>query len=73
MNDFGEFRSIDLLVWLSTILTHESVMIGEELIKLNQEILEVNKNNYEYNREALSTLKNIENYLSILVKKDSKN
>ena len=45
MNDYNDLRPIDILVWLSTVLTQQNVMIGKVLIELNKENIEINKKN----------------------------
>ena len=61
MNDYNDLRPVDILVWLTAVLTQQNVMIGETLIKLNEENIKVNTKNLDNNNETLNTLKSIEN------------
>lgn len=81
MNDWDSLRPIDILVWLSTVLTQQNVTIGEILIELNKENIEINNANLGINtkilkgsNETLDCLKNIEKSLLTLIEKlDEKN
>ena len=81
MNNWENLKPVDILVWLSTVLTQQNVTIGKNLIELNKENLEVNKENLKINTkilkgdsETLNYLKNIEQSLLTLIEKlDEKN
>ena len=59
MNDYNDLRPIDILVWLSTVLTQQNVMIGKVLIELNKENIEINTKILNGDSETLNYLKDI--------------
>lgn len=81
MNEFNNLKPTDILVWLSTVLAQQNIMIGKVLIELSKKNLEINEKNLEINTEifgnndiTLNHLKNIEKYLLTLIEKmDKKN
>lgn len=74
MNDYNDLKPIDVLIWLSTVLTQQNVMIGKVLIELNKENLGINTKILNGDSETLNYLKDIQKSLLTLIEKlDEKN
>lgn len=74
MNDYNDLKPTDVLIWLSTVLTQQNVMIGKVLIELNKENLGINTKILNGDSETLNYLKDIQKSLLTLIEKlDEKN